>query len=134
MVFSLLLAGFIYPIILAWTWGKGWLYDKGFHDFAGTAIVHLVGGVAGFWGAWMVGERRSKIRNRENAANQAKKPITAEMKLELADPNADYSVLAQKHFKSNDDDLRSTNNVLIVVGLLLTWIGYMFFTGGRTYG
>lgn len=69
MIFSALLAGFIYPIILAWTWGEGWLYNKGFHDFAGTSIVHLVGGVAGFWGAWMVGERRAKIRQRENAAN-----------------------------------------------------------------
>jgi Amt family ammonium transporter len=60
------LAGFIYPVILAWTWGQGWLYKKGYHDFAGTGIIHLVGGTAGFWGAWIVGERRAKRRAREN--------------------------------------------------------------------
>lgn len=66
LLFTALLAGFIYPIILAWTWGQGWLFDKGFHDFAGTGVIHLVGGTAGFWGAWIVGERRAKQRAREN--------------------------------------------------------------------
>ena len=66
IIFSALLAGFIYPVILAWTWGKGWLYSKGFHDFAGTGIIHLVGGTAAFWGALIVGERKAKIRAREN--------------------------------------------------------------------
>ena len=57
IVITFLLAAVIYPVILAWTWGQGWLYDKGFRDFAGTGIVHLVGGVTGFWGAFVVGER-----------------------------------------------------------------------------
>ena len=65
VIISFLLASFVYPIILAWTWGKGWLYDKGFHDFAGSGIIHLVAGTTAFWGAWSVGERRAKIRVRE---------------------------------------------------------------------
>ena len=72
MIISFLLAAFVYPIILAWTWGKGWLYDKGFHDFAGSGIIHLVAGTTAFWGALIVGERRSKIRSREsNEVNRA---------------------------------------------------------------
>lgn len=60
------MAGFIYPTILAWTWGQGWLYDKGFHDFAGTGVVHMLSGTAGFWGAVIVGERKAKVRARNN--------------------------------------------------------------------
>lgn len=66
MIYSTILAGFIYPIILAWTWGQGWLNDKGFHDFAGTGIIHLVGGISGFWGALIVGERKAKAKARNN--------------------------------------------------------------------
>lgn len=66
MIFSAILAGFIYPIILAWTWGQGWLNAKGFHDFAGAGVIHLVGGTAAFWGAYIVGERRAKVRARED--------------------------------------------------------------------
>ena len=49
------MASFIYPVVVAWTWGSGWLSHYGFHDFAGTGIVHLVGGIAGFWGALELG-------------------------------------------------------------------------------
>lgn len=61
---SLIVAGFIYPVILAWTWGLGWLAQKGFQDFAGTGVIHLIGGTVGFWGALIVGERRSKAKAR----------------------------------------------------------------------
>jgi Amt family ammonium transporter len=66
LIFTFILAGGIYPIILAWTWGQGWLFDTGFKDFAGSGVIHLVGGTAGFWGALIVGERRAKKRAREN--------------------------------------------------------------------
>ena len=65
VIVSFLLASFVYPIILAWTWGQGWLFDKGFHDFAGSGVVHLVAGTTALWGAIFVGERRAKIRSRE---------------------------------------------------------------------
>jgi len=51
-------------MILAWTWGQAWLTQEGFKDFAGSGIIHLIGGVAAFWGALIVGERTSKVRAR----------------------------------------------------------------------
>ena len=78
LLFTALLAGFIYPIILAWTWGQGWLYDKGMHDFSGTAVLHLVGGTAAFWGAWIVGERRTKREQREQPVEAEKVDVKKE--------------------------------------------------------
>jgi Amt family ammonium transporter len=62
MGFSVLMTGFIYPVVVGWCWGGGWLGDGsdaglGFHDFAGTGIVHMVGGMAGFVGAMTTGAR-----------------------------------------------------------------------------
>ena len=74
MGFSMLMTGFIYPVVAGWVWGGGWLGDandsgKGFHDFAGTGCVHMVGGVAGFCGAFIVGPRHGKERNPEDRRN-----------------------------------------------------------------
>ena len=61
-LFTLLLTAFIYPIIGAWTWGEGWLYEMGFQDFAGSTIVHSTGGWAALAGALVVGPRLGKFR------------------------------------------------------------------------
>ena len=61
-VFTLFLTGFIYPIVGAWTWGEGWLYQFGFKDFAGSTIVHSTGGWAALAGALVVGPRLGKYR------------------------------------------------------------------------
>jgi ammonium transporter, Amt family len=62
-VFSFIMTAFIYPVVVGWTWGGGWLSGLGFHDFAGTGIVHMVGGVAGFVGAAVIGPRHGKEKN-----------------------------------------------------------------------
>ena len=62
-LFTLMLTAFIYPIIGAWTWGGGWLNGLGFKDFAGSTIVHGVGGWAALAGALVVGPRRGKFRS-----------------------------------------------------------------------
>ncbi len=57
VVFSLVLVGLIYPIVGHWIWGGGWLQQWGFYDFAGSTVVHSVGGCAALVGAWMLGPR-----------------------------------------------------------------------------
>ena len=57
LVFSAFMTGFIYPVIVAWTWGGGFLSQKGFQDFAGSGVVHLTGGIAGLAGAIICGAR-----------------------------------------------------------------------------
>lgn len=134
MVVSAILAGFIYPIILSWTWGLGWLNDKGFHDFAGTGVIHLVAGTAAFWGALIVGERRAKVRVRENQINRVEVDINSrELRRELDDLNPDFSRIARKHFKSNEGELARNNSAFIVIGAILIWASYIFFVGGRTF-
>ncbi|WP_146512946.1 ammonium transporter [Rubripirellula amarantea] len=57
LVYSALLTGLIYPIAGYWKWGGGWLAEMGFQDFAGSAVVHAVGGFAGLAGAIILGPR-----------------------------------------------------------------------------
>ena len=61
-LFTVLLTAFIYPIVGAWTWGGGWLAELGFQDFAGSTIVHGVGGWAALAGILVVGPRLGKFR------------------------------------------------------------------------
>ncbi len=61
LIFSLLLVGIAYPISASWTWNSGgWLYNMGFSDFAGSTIVHSVGGWAALMGAAFLGPRIGK--------------------------------------------------------------------------
>ncbi|MEM6363639.1 MAG: ammonium transporter [Planctomycetota bacterium] len=57
LVYSAILTGIIYPISGAWKWGGGWLDAMGFADFAGSVVVHAVGGFAGLAGAIALGPR-----------------------------------------------------------------------------
>lgn len=60
LLFSLLLVGFSYGVTGHWVWGNGWLAQFGFYDFAGSTLVHSVGGWAGLVGAVMLGPRLEK--------------------------------------------------------------------------
>ena len=60
MIISTLFVAFAYPIMGQWKWGGGWLDALGFYDFAGSTIVHAVGGTAALVGAWMLGPRIGK--------------------------------------------------------------------------
>ncbi|MCY4524314.1 MAG: ammonium transporter [Halobacteriovoraceae bacterium] len=61
-IFILVLTAFIYPVVGAWTWGNGWLAQMGFKDFAGSTIVHSVGGWAALMGILFVGPRTGKYK------------------------------------------------------------------------
>jgi Amt family ammonium transporter len=61
LVYSVVLTAFVYPISGMWKWGGGWLNEKGFYDFAGSLVVHAVGGFAGLAGAIVLGARKGKF-------------------------------------------------------------------------
>ncbi|MCD8150708.1 MAG: ammonium transporter [Clostridiales bacterium] len=60
-VYSAVISSLIYPIEAHWIWGGGWLAQLGFHDFAGSCAIHMVGGVCALIGAWMLGPRIGKF-------------------------------------------------------------------------
>lgn len=60
MLFATVFVAFVYPSLGEWKWGGGWLDQLGFYDFAGSTLVHGVGGAAAFVGAWMLGARNGK--------------------------------------------------------------------------
>ncbi|MQK95524.1 hypothetical protein EI021_29700, partial [Escherichia coli] len=60
IVFSFIMGTLIYPIVGHWIWGSGWLAERGMFDFAGSTVVHSVGGWAALTGAAMLGPRLGK--------------------------------------------------------------------------
>ncbi|KAG8071474.1 hypothetical protein GUJ93_ZPchr0006g45446 [Zizania palustris] len=72
LIYSAFLTGFVYPVVSHWFWsGDGWasagrltgplLFGSGVIDFAGSGVVHLVGGIAGLWGAFIEGPRKGRF-------------------------------------------------------------------------
>jgi Amt family ammonium transporter len=68
LAYSFLISAFVYPVGGHWVWGGGWLSELGFHDFAGSTVVHAVGGVSALIGAWLVGPRVGRF-NKDGSAN-----------------------------------------------------------------
>ena len=62
MVFTVIYVGLVYPIVGSWKWGAGWLDDLGFYDFAGSTLVHSVGGWAALVAVWLLGARIGKFK------------------------------------------------------------------------
>ncbi len=60
-IYSAVISAIIYPIEAHWTWGGGFLAQWGFHDYAGSNCIHMVGGICAFIGAWMLGPRIGKF-------------------------------------------------------------------------
>ena len=67
-IYSFVISLFIYPIEAHWVWGgTAWLTDLGFTDFAGSAVIHMVGGITGFIGACFLGPRIGKYNKNGHA-------------------------------------------------------------------
>lgn len=62
LLYSLVISSLIYPVVGHWVWGGGWLSERGFIDFAGSSVVHSVGGWAALVGAAVLGPRIGKYR------------------------------------------------------------------------
>ena len=65
-IYSGVISAFIYPIEAHWIWGGGWLAQLGFHDFAGSCAIHMVGGISALIGAKMLGPRIGKFTKDKN--------------------------------------------------------------------
>ncbi len=65
-VYSGVISALVYPVEAHWIWGGGWLSQLGFHDFAGSTAIHMVGGISALIGAKMVGARIGKFEKNEN--------------------------------------------------------------------
>lgn len=65
-IYSAVISALIYPIEAHWIWGGGWLAQMGFHDFAGSTAIHMVGGISALIGAKILGPRIGKfVRDKE---------------------------------------------------------------------
>ena len=60
-IYSAVISAIIYPIEAHWTWGGGFLAEWGFHDYAGSNCIHMVGGICALIGDWMLGPRIGKF-------------------------------------------------------------------------
>ena len=63
-LFAAILGGFLYPVVMGWQWGGGWLAARGFSDFAGSTLVHSTGGAAALAGALILGPRIGRFKKK----------------------------------------------------------------------
>ena len=75
LLFAAILAGIIYPIVMGWKWGGGWLAAANFQDFAGSTLVHSTGGAAALAGAILLGARTGRFD--KSGAAKPMKPFAA---------------------------------------------------------
>lgn len=138
--FSLVMTGFIYPVVVCWTWGGGWLTEFGYVDFAGSGVVHLAGGVAGFVGAAVLGPRIGLHDHDEEGG---------EVDPDEGDPDG-YNIVARKYLnkewdilrihefvrqydnKRHESDFVSSSPQHVVLGTLILWVGWLLFNGGSS--
>jgi Amt family ammonium transporter len=68
LAYAFLISALVYPVVGHWVWGGGWLSNLGFYDFAGSTVVHAVGGFTALVGIWILGPRIGKF-NPDGTAN-----------------------------------------------------------------
>ncbi len=98
-IYSAVISAIIYPIEAHWTWGGGFLAQWGFHDYAGSNCIHMVGGICALIGAWMLGPRLGKFER-----------------------NKDGKVTKVNAFPGH-------NLVVAALGVFILWLGWYGFNG-----
>lgn len=107
LIFSFLLIGISYPITGHWIWGGGWLSKLGFYDFAGSTVVHSVGGWAALVGAWLLGPRLYRVES--NGA-----PVYRYLK------------------NGSNIAMPGHNQSMATLGGFILWLGWFGFNAGST--
>ena len=108
ILFSFILVGFIYPLVGYWVWGEnGWLASVfNFHDFAGSTVIHAVGGTAALVGAWLLNPRNGRFG---------------------------YEASAESFLHEEDTEkFMPCNTGFATLGCLILWLGWFGFNGGST--
>lgn len=113
LIFSTIYVAVIYPIVGMWKWGGGWLEVRGFHDFAGSTLVHSVGGWAALAGVMMLGPRLGKYIPIEQT--KAGERNTVEQAL------SGRTIVRP---------IMGHNMPLAAIGVFLLWFGWFGFNGG----
>ena len=98
-LYSAIISAVIYPIEAHWTWGGGFLTQWGFHDYAGSNCIHMVGGICAFIGAWMLGPRIGKFEKDRNGK------------------------------VTNVNAFPGHNLVIAALGVFILWVGWYGFNG-----
>ncbi|MCR5418592.1 MAG: ammonium transporter [Lachnospiraceae bacterium] len=98
-IYSAIISAIIYPIEAHWTWGGGFLAQWGFHDYAGSNCIHMVGGICAMIGAWMLGPRIGKFER-----------------------DKDRKVTKVNAFPGH-------NLVVAALGVFILWLGWYGFNG-----
>ena len=111
LIYSVFITGLIYPVVGRWIWGGGWLSDLGFMDFAGSTVVHSVGGWAGLAGAFVLGPRIGKYV-RKKVKDSGSGPLAV--------------------YKDEIKDFPGHNIPLAALGVFLLWFGWFGFNAGST--
>lgn len=131
------MTSFIYSVVVFWVWGGGWLEVSGYHDFAGSSVVHLVGGVCAFWGAMILGERYGRAKDREIKKGRrdpnAKKSLRfdeGEITEVLESVDKNYHTAFKEYLMNMSDEFKPYNPAFMILGTLLLWVCWIFFNAG----
>jgi Amt family ammonium transporter len=129
MIFSCLMTGLIYPIIVSWAWSDGWLDELGYKDFAGSGVVHVTGGTAAFFAAYIVGPRHGKGR----LVIEKPEDVKGFEELKLKYPENQQNLFSKWFLeRANDEEMKPSNMTLVVLGTFFLWVSWIFFNGGST--
>mmetsp|Transcript_51652 Transcript_51652/g.95611 ORF Transcript_51652/g.95611 Transcript_51652/m.95611 type:complete len:569 (-) Transcript_51652:85-1791(-) len=128
LLLSLVLTGVIYPAIVRMTWGGGWLAEEGFVDFAGSAVVHLVGAVSAVVSASVCGPRIGRYEN-YNGGSRIWRFLMRQNK-----DDRFFHVPDDEMEKAVWTPIRLCNNpVQILFGVFILIIGFLAFNPASTF-
>lgn len=119
------MTAFIYPVVVSWSWGGGWLDVRGYKDFAGSGNVHLVGGTAGLVGCLLTGPRHGKEKDIATRANILDEKEFIQMRSKVIDEDAFVEWIQER-----ETDFQPYSTPFIVLGTFMLWVSWLFFNGG----
>ncbi len=120
LIFVSFLVSFSYPITGHWVWGNGWLANLGFWDFAGSSVVHTVGGCAGLVGTLLLGPRVGRYKE------------ISQPEYDLLPPRAKivpWSPVSDSPLKQIQP-MKSQNLGFATLGCFILWLGWFGFNAG----